>query len=292
MSIQYNDRLVWPGGRTRAITLSFDDGVEQDMLLLQILNRYGAKCTFNLNPGLFGKAGTVTAGGKEVPHNKLTREKVLSTYRDHEIAGHGMYHAYLDGMDSARVSREVLSCREELERLLQRPVTGFCYAFGSCNPALRRTLAECGISYSRTVRPSYGFGLPKDFLEWDPTCHYRDDRLFELADAFMEDVPGQWVPHMKLFFVWGHSYEFERNDDWERMEQFLTKMTDAGNIWFATNGQIAEYVQAFQRLVFTLDGTRVFNPSAIPVCIGGHFTTAYTEVGPGQTAELIPARDI
>jgi len=39
------------------------------------------------------------------------------------------------------------------------------------------------------------------------------------------------------------------------------------DIWFASNGEIYDYVQAYNRLVFSLDGERVYNPSCIPVFI-------------------------
>lgn len=292
MSLQFNDRLVWPGGRKKAFTLSFDDGVQQDLRLLQMLERYGAKCTFNLNPGLFGKNGKVSAGGKEAEHNKLSGDRIRQVYGAQEIAGHGMYHVRLDGMDCARITKEVLACREALEKIAQHPVTGFCYAFGGCDAAVRQAVQACGISYSRTIRPSYSFQLPRDFLEWDPTCHYRDERLFALADEFVKELAGRRFQHTKLFYVWGHSYEFEQYDDWDRMERLLDKMVRAGGVWFATNGQIRQYVQAFRRLVFTLDGRRVFNPSALQVCVGGSFTAEYVEAGPGQTVELIPAREV
>ena len=38
-------------------------------------------------------------------------------------------------------------------------------------------------------------------------------------------------------------------------------------IWYATNGEIYEYVQAFDRLEFSADGESVYNPSAIDVYI-------------------------
>ena len=42
------DSLVFPGGKGKACTLSYDDGVVQDRRLAELLRRYGVKCTFNL----------------------------------------------------------------------------------------------------------------------------------------------------------------------------------------------------------------------------------------------------
>ena len=42
-------------GKNKAITFSYDDGVTQDRRLIEILNRYGLKATFNINSGLLDR---------------------------------------------------------------------------------------------------------------------------------------------------------------------------------------------------------------------------------------------
>ena len=44
--------LTFPGGKTRVLTFSYDDGISQDMRLVQLFNLYGMKGTFNLNSGI------------------------------------------------------------------------------------------------------------------------------------------------------------------------------------------------------------------------------------------------
>lgn len=51
--------MRFPEGRKKAVTLSYDDGVEQDMRLVEVMEKYGLKGTFNLNSGLFAPEGTV-----------------------------------------------------------------------------------------------------------------------------------------------------------------------------------------------------------------------------------------
>jgi len=43
---------MFPQGKMKSLTLSYDDGVEQDRKLIEILNRYGIKAAFNLNSGI------------------------------------------------------------------------------------------------------------------------------------------------------------------------------------------------------------------------------------------------
>ena len=47
--------LRFPGFLKKALTLSYDDGVDTDIKMIDILNRHGIKATFNLNTGLLSE---------------------------------------------------------------------------------------------------------------------------------------------------------------------------------------------------------------------------------------------
>ena len=76
---------MWDG-KKKAITFSFDDGVTQDIRLVEILNKYGLKCTFNINSELLGKEGYLS--GLKVQHNKIDPKDVKTLYAGHEVAVH------------------------------------------------------------------------------------------------------------------------------------------------------------------------------------------------------------
>ena len=48
--------MRFPDGKAKALTLSYDDGVEQDEHLLEIVLKHGLKGTFNINSGCFPEA--------------------------------------------------------------------------------------------------------------------------------------------------------------------------------------------------------------------------------------------
>ncbi len=288
MSLQVNDRMLWPNGKRKAFTLSYDDGITQDKRLIEILNKYGVKATFNLNSGLFGSSGVVAAGKKEVSHIKLSKEEIPMVYQGHELAAHGHYHECMVGMDIARCVEEILESRKALERIEGEPVTGFAYAFGAYDELVLKAIEASGISYARTIEATHKFEIPGSFLTWNPTCHHDDERIFELADEFLGDgFYFSLITPAKLFYVWGHSYEFDQCDNWEHIEKFVCKMAGREDVWYATNGEIREYVEAYHRLVYSVDSKKVYNPSAIPVYIGGTFTKEYIEVLPGQSEKLL-----
>ena len=90
----------------------------------------------------------------------------------------------------------------------------------------------------------------------------------DLLQAFLEEQEGgYWRKSPKLFYLWGHSYEFEDNNEWYIIEDFAKLAGNRDDIWYATNGQIYDYVQAYHKLRFSAEGTFVYNPSAMDVYI-------------------------
>ena len=74
--------------KKKAVTFSYDDGVTQDIRLIELLNQYGLKCTFNLNSETLGKKGTLTRVGKRISFYTIHPEDVKYIYDGHEVAVH------------------------------------------------------------------------------------------------------------------------------------------------------------------------------------------------------------
>ena len=56
---------MW-NGKKKAVTFSFDDGIEQDVRAIEILDKYGLKATFNLNSGKFGTSYPFEWNGRNI----------------------------------------------------------------------------------------------------------------------------------------------------------------------------------------------------------------------------------
>ncbi|MBW4083730.1 polysaccharide deacetylase family protein [Paenibacillus sp. S150] len=240
---------LFPGGVTKALTLSWDDGRVYDRRLVAILNRNGLKGSFHLNSGFFGKEGYITDG------------EVAALYEGHEISAHTSAHPFLTMTPREGIAQEILKDRERLEQLAGYPVRGMSYPFGDYNDQVLSTLPALGIEYSRTVRSHGGFSLPDNLLAWHPTCHHRD--MLALGQQFLEEQPR--FSRMQLLYVWGHSYEFNDNNNWEELEQFGSLMGGHQDIWYATNIEIADYLSAVRGLRFSASQAIVYNPSALEV---------------------------
>lgn len=68
-----------------------------------------------------------------------------------------------------------------------------------------------------------------------------------------------------MFYLWGHSYEFGNNDNWNVIEEFAEFVGNRDDIWYATNGEIYEYVKAYDSLVYSVSKDYVFNPTATDI---------------------------
>lgn len=250
--------MRFPGGVGKALTLSYDDGVEQDEQLIALLDRYGVRCTFNLNSGCYAPEGKVWPAGQI--HRRLPQSRVLALYGQgkHEVAVHCLTHASLTELPTDQMVQEVMKDRENLERDFGGIVRGMAYPYGTYNDEVVDTLRRCGILYARTVQSSHQFGIPQDWLRLFPTCHHDDPQLMALADRFVKE-PATFGS--RLFYLWGHAYEFEANDNWQVMETFCQKVSGRSDIWYATNIDICTYVLAYRQLVYAADGALVYNPT-------------------------------
>lgn len=143
------------------------------------------------------------------------------------------------------------------------------YANGSYDDKIIEILKSCGIKYARTVVSTEKFDLPTDWLKLPATCHHNNPKLMQLAKRFVESGKQSywWSNQAKLFYLCGHSYEFDNNDNWNIIEKFAEYVGGREDVWYATNGEIYNYLQAYDRLEFSMDGTLVYNPSFIDVCI-------------------------
>ncbi len=255
--------LRYPGFRHKAVTLSYDDGVIFDRRLIEIMSAAGLKGTFNINSGMFA---TKPGEGRRLMVDEAME---LYTSSSNEVAVHGVQHLSLTEVDPALATRDVLEDRVNLERLLGKPVKGMAYANGSFDDGVVEILKTCGIVYSRTTISTGRFDIPTDWLRLPATCHHTDPRLMELARQFVEEPDRAyfWSHTPRLFYLWGHSYEFNDNNNWNVIEEFADYVGHRDDIWYATNMEIYDYVKAYEALQFAADGSFVYNPGRLDVCI-------------------------
>lgn len=225
-------------GKMKAVTFSYDDGVTQDIRLVEILNRYNLKATFNLNSELLGKGGSLDILGKRISHKKIKPSEITSIYKGHEIAAHTLTHPDMTEMSADEVIREVEQDRLNLSELLGTEVIGMAYP--GRQPNYNSRIAQIiedstGVKYARTTICSNDFSPQRDLYEFHPSAFHRDwEQLYKLAEKFVELDPKS----EKIFYIWGHSYEFDINDEWDKFEDFCKFISNRDDIFYGTNKEI------------------------------------------------------
>lgn len=255
--------------------MSYDDGKIEDKRLIDIFDANGIKGTFNLNSGLMENPDY----NKDHPRIKL--EEISDVYKNHEVATHTLTHPTIERSPLTEVAFEILEDRKNLERVLKKPVRGHAYPNGSYNEEIKSLFKQLGIAYARVVPAVADFNLPSDPLEWHPTAHHKDPELLKKAQFFMDFKKKQYL---KLMYVWGHSYEFDNDNNWDVIEKFCETIGKRDDIWYATNIEIIDYMDAAKRLIYGAENNFVYNPSVITICLEAK--GKYYEVAGGQTLYL------
>ena len=260
--------LRFPEGRAKAVTLSYDDGCRQDIRFSEIISEYGLKCTFNMT------------GDERCGRKALTVEQVRENFLDkgHEVAIHGYMHRAEGLVRPIEGIQDVLNCRLELERRYDMIIRGMAFPDSGirrfCNGAsyesIKQYLKELDVAYSRTLgSDNNSFELPTDWHQWMPTAHHDNPKLFEYIDEFLSIDTSvsayKSTRYPRLFYMWGHSFEFDKNDNWDRLTKICEKLSGHEDVWYATNIEIYNYVTAYNSLIYSADGNTVYNPTLYTV---------------------------
>ena len=269
----------FPEGRSKVLTFSFDDGFIHDERLLNIFDKHNLKCTFNISTGKFWPEDKDYRDDWIWNYYKKSEATAAYANTGHEIAVHGFSHPFLETLPPASIAHEVLNDREQLEEQFGTIIRGMAYPKGSYSDKVVDVLKSCGIVYARTVKSSYNFDLPKDWLRLVSTCHHNDPKLMELANKFV-DMKIRF--HSQMFYLWGHSYEFVQRDNWNVIEEFTEFMAGREDeIWYATNIEIYEYLEDFNRLIFSADLTIAKNPTSRKLWFS--LDSKLVSIEPGET---------
>lgn len=230
---------MW-NGKKKAVTFSFDDGVTQDIRLVEILNKYHLKGTFNLNSSKFGLPSEPWKTDKgEVPRPIIHASQVKTLYAGHEVAVHTLTHPNLTILSEEAIIWQVGQDQKVLSELCGYPVIGMAYPCGGVNNDERVAAIireNTSIRYSRTITSTLTFETQKEnLLRFNPTLHFLNPKTEEVVDEFLAletDEP-------QVLYIWGHSYELDYDESrWERFEKLCEKLSGRADIFYGTNKEV------------------------------------------------------
>lgn len=235
-------------------TLSFDDGLEQDKRVLELMKKYGLKGTFNLNSGMFGLQGEVKGIGtfsfqdceagvrhhwpfSYISHNRIPEDEIRDVYAEMEIATHGYRHEPLGKVKEDLMYNSINRDKENLEHLTGKKILGHAYASGSTSPAVERHLKAKGYLYARAVFPSGSFEFPENPLNFRPSSSVIMGNTMKLVKKFLD---AEADDRDLLLYLWGHSYEMDYGKgaaSWDGLERLFATVAGREDIIYCTNSE-------------------------------------------------------
>lgn len=235
-------KKLYPGGKRKAFNITYDDGVQQDVRFVQLLNRYGLKGTFNLNSELMRSEFSWTHPcGMEVKRLSETRAKGL--YDGHEIASHTLTHPYMHDLSEGELMYQLGRDRENLEALFGCPVRGFAVPFDYYSDAIAGCAARCGFEYARMSEFSGSYSPCTDWYHWKTGVYHIEPNLTDFVAGFLNTEQ-----ELAVCQIVGHSYDLDAENLWGTMELICAAVAAQPDVWFCTNLELVRYLKAMERL--------------------------------------------
>ena len=234
------------------ITTSWDDGHSLDFKLANILEK-------NEMPGTFYVP--INMPGKKV----ISKDEIKILSKKFEIGGHTVTHPNLTKLSNEDIEKEVSIGKNELEKIVGE-ISSFCYPSGQYNSQIMKIVKKSGFKCARTTE-LFRYKI-KDPFECHPTIHAHNRILFSRGKqtittenkdlSFSLLLSGtifkSWDHIAKktldfilerggIWHLWGHSWEINNNNDWERLDNVLEYAKKKGKEFgaeFLTNGELFE----------------------------------------------------
>lgn len=222
------------------VACCWDDGVETDIRLIELLNNCHAKATFNLNPGLM-YPGIRRTSAWQFPENPGFVNRVVSLkeaadiYKGFRIASHGYFHANALKVPVKEFVYDATEARLVLEDLFQMEIPGFVYGSGCSTEDTAKGLADAGFLYGRTTENTLHVLDCKNPLLLKSSAHFRHDDFIARFEAAKRENG--------VFYFWGHSCEMQDSEpEWKKFEQRLAYISsDPETQWI----DVADIVHRF-----------------------------------------------
>ena len=234
---KFNNKLIF--------TTSWDDGHVLDLKLAKLLKKYNIAATFYISPN-----------NHEFSKKNLLSDKEIKTLsKDFEIGAHTMTHPHLTKISKSRIDYEIKQSKIYLEQIIDKTVSAFCYPYGDYNYEVESLVKNNGFKLARTTK-RYSFSSGNNFFELPTTFHaynhFTDIRKIVLFGGMNFGKTFSYKDWDKLaidlidfahnegenFHLWGHSWELEKYNGWNQLENVFKYVTKRREVVFKTNSEL------------------------------------------------------
>ncbi len=237
---QSNSQITASEGESMAktykkyFTLSFDDGTTEDEKMVELLKKYGIKASFCINTGLMDGNDVIEVAGnwRRMSFDYAKENKV---YEGFDVISHGFKHKELTFLSDDEIISEIKNDSEKIKELTGNTPVGFAYPGGTAyyNGYITSVmLSSTGVRFARDTTDTFSFALPENFMAWNPTCSILDNKLFSVAEEF---INAEATDGDLLFYAWDHPWAITAYNAWDKTERLFKMLSECDDIVFVSN---------------------------------------------------------
>lgn len=214
-----------------------------------MLKEHGLKATFYVAP----------ENQEFAKQDLLSLPTVRDLSQDFEIGAHSMTHRRLPAISAQEASREIIESKAVLEQVTGKEIQVFCYPGGAYTKLHVQLVKDAGFRYARTVARYiftvddpyqagtslhvYNHGLGFDLWQIARFVKFQPMKVLRCLewDALAKTMFDQVVKEGGIYHIWGHSWEIDEHDDWERLESVFRYISANPKVSYVTNGELEAY---------------------------------------------------
>ena len=227
-------------GSKLIVTTSWDDTTRMDLKLCEMMENYGIKATFYAISNWIGK--------------KISVDEFRHISEAHEVGAHTLSHAMLTRVGNEVAREEILGSKTSLERTLEKLTTSFAYPYGLYRREHVEIVKEAGFLCARTTKPYFTeIGNPFEINITMLAAPHRVIDFEGLARLFRQTPKtifkfyalkkwnklgkmmfDSFLKRGRVFHIFGHAWEIDQHNSWERLENLLAYIAFRNNIKYLT----------------------------------------------------------
>jgi peptidoglycan/xylan/chitin deacetylase (PgdA/CDA1 family) len=238
-------------------TSSWDDGSVYDIKLSELLLKYDQKATFFIPLTNIEKRDVINP------------KQIADLCKNFEIGAHTVNHKLLTRISNEEAEYEIKQSKKELEKIINRPVSGFCFPGGKYKAIHLDYIHQAGFKYARTVnmfkhtnnatvmntslqafnhsKYTYFKHLLKrgyfiELFQYSISILSNNKWDGMLSDILDKQIKNDSMQKATIIHLWGHSWEIQKDNSWNQLERFF-KYLNGHQILSKTNFEIAQLNQ-------------------------------------------------
>ena len=219
--------------RRSVVTTSWDDGHPLDLRIADLLASYGLTGTFYVS--------------RKASWPIMTSPEIRGLSSKFEIGGHLIEHLSLDQLPDEQALEQLSGSRAWIEEVTGKPCRALCFPGGKYRHDQLGLVQKAGYLAARTTellstafpRQLNGLALLSTTVQAYPHSRltyaknalkrrllvnlFRTRALFYGHDwlALARNLLDRTLRHGGVFHLWGHSWEIEQEQQWDRLKELL-----------------------------------------------------------------------